>query len=215
MSYAAAVHRGFGELTAAAALCLLLALALDHCALRGARETLVRGVTLILVAEAGLLLVSAHLRLVAYEEAYGYSLQRLYVRAHTVMTAISLALLAWEVCAGIDTGRLFRRLGLAAAIAVAVFSYWNHAAWVTAHDIGRYQRTGTVDIVYLTQELGDDAIPELIRSLPALRDPQAALARSRLEALKVAHAKEAEPHWYEWNLRRMTARRALAALPVP
>jgi hypothetical protein len=212
-SYAAAVHLGFGELTIAAALCLLLALGLDRHALRGVHERRVQGLTLALIAEAALLLVSAHLRVSAYEEAYGYSLERLYVHAHTVAVALALALLAFEVRTSIDAGRLFRRLGLAAALSVALFAYWNHSAWVARQNLARYQRSGQLDVSYLVQGLGEDALPEVIRDLPVLAAPQAQMARALLEPLRAASAKARTPRWYEWNLRRAAARAALASLP--
>lgn len=213
LSYADAVHRGFGELTVAAALCLLLTLGLDRHAQRGARERLVQGLTLVLIAEAALLLVSAHLRVSAYEEAYGYTLERLYVHAHTVLIALALALLAWEVVASIDAGRLCRRLGLVAALALALFAYWNHAAWVARQNIARYQRSGQIDVPYLVRGLGDDALPEVIADLPVLAAPLAQTARAQLEPLRCASAKARAPRWFEWNLRRAAAREALARLP--
>jgi hypothetical protein len=212
VSYADAVHRGFGELTVAAALCLLLALALDHFALRGSRESQARALTLILIAQAGLLLVSAHVRIAAYEKAYGFTLERLYVHAYTIMTAIALLLLAWEVWTAIDARRLFRRLGLVAALAIAMFCYWNHAAWIARQNMERYRRTGMIDVNYLVTGLGDDALPELIHDLPALSAPLAQQAHDQLMALRQRRGVPRPARWYEWNLRRAAARDALASL---
>lgn len=212
LRYADAVHRGFRELTVAAVLCLLLTLVLDRYARRGRHEASVKILTLVLIVEATALLVSAHLRISAYEQAYGYTLQRLYAHAHTIATGIALALLAWEVCVSIDARRLFRRVGLAAAMSVALFCYWNHAAWVARQNITRYQLTGFIDVSYLVGGLGDDALPEVVRSLPSLAAPLAQSARVQLEALRLARANAHALHWYEWNLRRETAQEALASL---
>jgi hypothetical protein len=117
------------------------------------------------------------------------------------------------VWVSIDAGRLFRRLGLAAALAVATFAWWNHAAWIARQNVARYQHTGSIDIDYLVRALGEDALPEVIRALPALSAPLAQQARGQLEVVRTARMRNGRARWYEWNLRRAAAREALASLP--
>ena len=214
VTYADAVHRGFWELTVAAGLCLLLTLALDQLARHGTRERAVRLATFILIAEAALLLASAWYRVAVYEAAYGYTFQRLYAQAHTLLIGLSLLLLAREVAVGIDARRLIRRMGLLAALALGVFCYWNHAAWIADANIARWRNTGNLDVQYLVYGLGDDALPEVIAQLPALSTPLADGVRIRLAGLQAQRAANAPAHWYEWNLRRAAADRALRALPA-
>jgi hypothetical protein len=84
---------------------------------------------------------------------------------------------------------------------------------VARQNIARYQRSGQLDVSYLVQGLGEDALPEVIRDLPVLAAPQAQMARALLEPLRATSAQARTPRWYEWNLRRAEARAALASLP--
>ena len=142
LSFAEAIHRGFGEITIVVTLCAGLIIGLDRHAIRGSTESRIRALSFVLVAECLLLLASAYHRLASYEAAYGYTSFRLYVAIYIAAAAIALALLAWEIFTGIDLARLTRRVMIVAVLALCTPIYWNSAAWVVRQNLARRQSTG-------------------------------------------------------------------------
>ena len=183
-------------------------------------ESQVKATALVLVGEAGLLLVSAYYRVAAYEAAYGYTLERLYVQVYTVAVGVGLLLLAREIWSGIEVGRLIRRLSIVGALCVVGLAYWNHEAWIARQNIERYRHTGSIDLDYLVSGLGDDALPEVLQSWPQLAGKAAGEARDGqiLSPLANPARRRYGSHWYEWNLRRAAADAAVQtarAIRVP
>jgi len=218
LTYADAVHRGFGELTLVVSLSALLVIALDRSALRGRGERRVRGLTWLLLAECLLMLVSAWHRLTAYEAAYGYTVWRVEVHLYMVFVATAIAFLLRETVGGVDPARLGRRT-LGAAVAMLAFAaYWNVPAWVVERNITRSFTSHRLDAAYLVAGLGDDALPALERGLPRV---ESALQTDVLCWLHVGRTLGryggAPGEWYEWNFRRAAAaaaRERLLRLPV-
>ena len=214
LTFAEALHRGFGEITIVVTLCAWLIIALDRHAIRGTREPLVRILEVLVVTACALLLASAYHRLLSYEAAYGYTTFRLYVAIYIAAAAMALALLAWEIWRGIDLVRLTRRIMVVAVLALCTPIYWNSAAWVVRQNLAR-RHSSDIDTAYWPNGLSADAVPEIVAALPLLPPAQAEeLARN----LKQRHASLSDPagkhsRWYEWNLRREAARRALQSLP--
>jgi hypothetical protein len=214
LTFAEALHRGFVEITIVVTLSAWLIIALDRYAIRGDRERRLRVVQLLLVAACLLLLVSAYHRLVSYQAAYGYTAFRIYVGIYVAAAALALALLAREICTNIDLPRLTRRVMIVAVLALCAPVYWNSAAWVVRRNLARSETTGQLDVAYLARGLSADAVPAAVEALPRLPADQAAfLVKSLMErhAHLVGPARE-RAQWYEWNLRREAAQRALTEL---
>ncbi|MEO5588276.1 MAG: DUF4153 domain-containing protein, partial [Gemmatimonadaceae bacterium] len=92
--------------------------------------------------------------------------------------------------------------------------YWNHEAWIASRNIDRYVTTGRLDTSYLTRDLSPNALPVLIRSLSSLPEP----ARSELlGAIRIRYSgrnrRIFDDRWFEWNLRRSAALKALGSVP--
>ena len=211
MTYAQAVHRGFAELTGVVSLTALLVLVLDASALREAHEGRVRVLCGVLLAQCLLLLASAWMRLLAYEEAYGYSMLRVYVHLYILMVAAGLLLLAREALTRIDTQRLLREAVIAGLVGLLVVAYVNLPAWVVERNVARYQQGGVLDRDYLVQGGGLDALPTLERLLADLNAADRAdiLCRVRQRHAGLRSPLREPEHWFEWNLRRHAARAAL------
>jgi hypothetical protein len=213
VTFAEALHRGFVEITIVVTLSAWLIIALDRYAIRRDRERRLRVVQLLLVAACLLLLVSAYHRLVSYQAAYGYTAFRVYVGIYVAAAAFALALLAREICTGIDLARLTRQVMVVAVLALCAPVYWNSAAWVVRRNLARSETTGQLDVAYLARGLSADAVPAAVEALPGLPADQAKLlVKSLME--RHAHLEPAgeRAHWYEWNLRREAAQRALTEL---
>jgi hypothetical protein len=208
ITFAEYARRGFNELTIVATLCVLLLMALDRHAQRGAREGAVRLVAWALVAETLLLLVSAFRRVWLYEDAYGFTTTRLYAQAYMIVMALVLLWLAWELRAVVDTRRLARWAAALGVLAFVTLGYWNHEAWIARTNVERGIRTGVMDATYLVRGLSLDAVPALVRAQGSAPEPVAGPLRDALRA-RYTGARVRDCRWFEWNLRQAQAAHAL------
>ncbi|MDQ6828139.1 MAG: DUF4173 domain-containing protein [Gemmatimonadota bacterium] len=210
VTYASAVHRGFAELTVCATLCALLIILADKVAVRGEHESKVRTLALVLIVETQLLLFSAYHRVDLYENAYGYTTERLYAQVYMGLVSGVLAMLAWEVWGAIDMPRLVRRTATVGVLALTTLSYWNHHAWIARQNVDRFAATGKIDTRYLAKDLAPNAMPQVAALLPRLSAADAAWTKGCLRDLYLAHGGlDRSGHWYEWNARRAAIRPAL------
>jgi hypothetical protein len=146
------------------------------------------------------IVASALRRLWLYEEAYGYTRLRLFVGAVELGLGWILVLV---LAAGVRLRyRWLPRAVLAStAVGLLAFAALNPDRFVAARNIDRYERTGRVDMGYLSW-LSADAVPELRRLPPAGR--VCALVRAS-EELRHQH----DP-WYAYNAGRAAARQVPA-----
>ena len=216
-TFAEATHRGFGEMIVAATLCAMVIMTLDQRALRGARERSVRLLSWGVIAASLVIVAAAYERVRYYEAAYGYTEQRLYVQVICGLVSLALLSLAWELRSVINVPRLIRHVALIAIACVAGLSYWNHAAWIVDANVGRFARTGKLDVSYLERlaRSSPDAIPALIAALPSLAPADASRLRECLRHAFIDRSILMPPprtgglSWYELSLRRADARAAL------
>ena len=158
LTYAEYVHQGFGQLTVATLLTLLVVWAASHWAgdtlgdrvwLRASLGALC-ALTLVVVGSA---LYRMHL----YQEAYGFTQLRLLVDVFegwlgVLVLAVAVAgLVRW----GIWLPRFALISGVVALLGVAAI---NPDAWIAEHNLDRYADTGRVDWTFL-RNLSADAVP--------------------------------------------------------
>lgn len=211
ISYAAAVHRGFVELNVASTVCGALLFALHRYALSGQRNHWVRSLQWIVTAEAQILLLSAFYRVNLYEDTYGYTRLRLYVQIYAAVASIALVLLLIELRVYPRLDRFLRRVMVLVALVFAGLVWGNADAWIARANLTRYARTGRIDVAYLTNGLGPDAVPELVRALPHLPGTVAAVIEDCLRDRKqYRDLGNKDDRWFEWNLRRTALRASLA-----
>ena len=214
LTYADAVHRGFGELTSVVTMTAFLVIFLDRDAARAGREVSVRVISWMLVGECLLMLASAWRRLVSYEDAYGYTELRVHLHLYMVLVALALLLLGREISGSIVAMRWMHGT-LAAGLAILVFAaYWNAPAWIVERNIDRYQRSHVFDTDYLIDQGGLDAVPtierQLVRLEPLYRTYTICGLRRRYGI--APQVTSADNSWFEWNWRRSAAQRSLLKL---
>jgi hypothetical protein len=193
LTYAEYVHQGFGQLTVATALTLLVvwaaarkaprATAADVAWLRGSLGLLCL-LTLVVVASA---LYRMHL----YQEAYGFTELRLLVDVFEGWLGL---LVVGVMIAGVTLNArwLPRAALLSGASLLLGLAAINPDAWIAQHNVDRYAETGKVDWVHL-QGLSDDAVPVLAK----LPDDVVGCAMRYREV--------SDDDWLEWNLGRHRA----------
>jgi two-component system sensor histidine kinase BaeS len=202
LTYAGYVHEGFGQLTVATVLTLLVvwaasrkagADASDRWWLRGSLGGLCL-LTLVVVA-------SALHRMDLYQDAYGFTRLRLLVDVFEGW--LGLVVVAVMVAGiGLRGWWLPRAALLSGATLLLGLAVVNPDAWIAEHNIDRYQATGKVDWSYL-RGLSMDAAP----TLAALPPEQAACA--------LGDPSPSRDDWSSWNLARSRAADVLADFRLP
>jgi two-component system sensor histidine kinase BaeS len=193
LTYAEYVHQGFGQLTVATALTLLVVWA---AARKAPRDTVadrgwLRGALGLLCVLTLVVVASALYRMHVYQEAYGFTQLRLLVDVFEgwlglvvlgVLVAGITLRAAWLPRAALLSGAVLM-LGLAAI---------NPDAWIAQQNIDRYEATGKLDTGYL-RGLSADAVP-VLDSLP-----------DELAQCVLADRSPSDDDWLEWNLGRHRA----------
>lgn len=198
LTYAEYVHQGFGQLTAATFLTLVVVgiatrkasqeTASDRLALRAALITLCV-LTLAVVA-------SALYRMSLYQEAYGYTVLRVFVDGFELWLGLLLVLVIVSIVRLKGTW-LPRAALLSGALFFLGFGLMNPDGWVATKNIERFHDTGKLDTYYLAG-LGPDAIPSMI---DGLTEQQAACVVS----WNMERSDERSDDFLSWNLGRARA----------
>ncbi len=194
LTYAEYVHQGFGQLTVATALTVLVvAVAARHAPRRTTSERVwLRGLLGLLCGLTLVVVASALFRMHVYEQAYGFTQLRLLVSVFEAWLGVVLLLVlvaglrlrgAWVPLAALVSGAVML-LGLAAI---------NPDGYVAHQNVQRFAETGKIDVDYLAT-LSDDAVP----ALATLPEPQR-------DCVLGGRSKDTGD-WLEWNLGRSRAR---------
>jgi hypothetical protein len=214
-TFAEYARRGFGELAVAATTAVLLIIATRRFGTsdaRGVRTVFsLRTAALVLLAAVVCVLASALHRVSLYESAYGFTTRRVYAQAYMAMTLVILVIVTTHVLGRFDAARLARQIMTVSLTAFAVLVYWNGDAWVASRNLDRFVRTGKIDVLYLTRGLAPDAYPTLVRATHTLPAPTALQLHSAL-LREASRTLDRPDRWFEWNLRRTSARHALYTL---
>ncbi|WP_109508283.1 DUF4153 domain-containing protein [Nocardioides speluncae] len=194
LTYAEYVHQGFGQLTVATALTLLVVWAAGRKAPRETQQDriwvqaslgLLCAMTLVVVA-------SALYRMHVYQEAYGFTELRLLVDVFEgwlgLLVLAMLVGLFWPIHQWLP--RLALLSGVVALLGIAAI---NPDAWIARQNLERYDETGKVDWYYL-RGLSSDAVPVL------------AELKGEERACALAGHEVGNDDWLEWNLGRWQAR---------
>jgi len=216
LTYAEYARRGFAELVVVAILAGSLVIGADRLARR--RTAMVVAGAIGLAVLTGVVIASSALRLMLYQDAYGWTELRLYVLATIGWLAVGTI--------GLVIGLVFDRVRwighglLVAALAVGLaLNVLGPARFITEQNVARLLDPSLVppngqaglDVWYVVR-LGDDAVPALVRGLPALDAKSADFAAlalgQRLDELRNEPGLNA---WQAWNAGREAARDALEA----
>jgi hypothetical protein len=205
VTYAESARQGFGQLTLATALVLLLIAGVRSWgradSVRDRRTMTAMNAALCVLT---LLVVASALRRMAlYQEAFGYTTLRVNVDVFEVW----LGIVVLAVLVSLFVGRrwLGRTVLVSAAVLVAGLSLGNVNGFVAERNIAQYQQTGEIDSAYLSR-LGDDAVPAIHASdLPA-----------DLKACVISRSttRDGNSAWPEWNLARSRADDIRADYPL-
>lgn len=161
-NYAEYARRGFAELVLVTIINFSLLLGGIHGvkAEGGVREKIFLGVLLsMLVGSTVVMLISAHLRLSLYEEAYGYTITRILV--HAFMIFLALLLLLSLVRVWLNRMPLLKPFVVVSLVAWLLINYINIDTIIAKNNIHRYTQIGKIDLSYF-HSLSYDMIPYLV-----------------------------------------------------
>jgi two-component system, OmpR family, sensor histidine kinase BaeS len=200
LTYADYVHEGFGQLTVATALTLLVIWAAARKAPRASAgdRLRLRAALGLLCVQTLVVVASALYRMHVYQEAYGFTELRLLVDVFEGwLGLLVLAVMAAGItlkAAWLPRFALLSGAGLIVALAVI-----NPDAWIAQRNVDRFEETGKLDWVYL-RDLSDDAVPVLV-TLP-----------DGVRACVLDGREQSEDDWLEWNLGRWRAADVLSSV---
>ena len=195
LTYATYVHQGFGQLTVATLLTLVVVgVVARKASRRTARERLLlRGILGLLCLLTLVVVASALHRMHVYEQAYGYTRLRLLVSVFEGWLGLVVLLV---VAAGVRLRGSWvpRGVLLTGAGALLVLAAANPDALIARANLDRFAETGRVDPVYLSG-LSADAAP--------------VLAGTGCATVPVRRG-----DWLEWNLGRARADVSVASARI-
>jgi len=163
-TYAEYARRGFFELVVVALIAGVLYFSLASFTKRDtlAKKHAFSVMAGLLLAQVGVMLISAFQRLRLYEQAYGFTSSRL--AAHVFMIFVGLLLLALII---MELTNSFRKLGLLLVLGVLAFALvmvgLNEDALIAKQNLERAVQGEKLDAAYLVHGLSNDAVPTLFR----------------------------------------------------
>jgi hypothetical protein len=210
ITYAEYVHRGFAELSVAATVVIGAILVTRRSWITA--DTWARRVAAAaIIGECGMVAI-AFMRVVRYEQAYGYTTLRVYAQAYMLVLACMSGLLLLEIAKRTQSARFAYRSATAALAILAACVYFNTDAWIVRENVDRYAATGSLDARYLVFDLSDDAVPALVASVPRLHEPERSDLIRMLRDRKEMHGRGRSHGWYSWNYREKQNERAVQAM---
>ncbi len=212
-TYAEYARRGFGELVAVAVLTLGMILLLAQFGRRevASQRIWFNGLSAALVGLVGAILGSALMRVLMYEDAYGFTRLRTYT--HIAIYWIAVMCVAFLVLLLLGRLRLFAPacviglLGFAATLSVI-----NVDGFIVRQNAARMDQTGLVDAAYLSS-LSSDALPALAGLAMRSFEPARSELLGRLACRQIALQQgTAGLRWPSYHFSDAAALRALAPL---
>ena len=167
LSYAEYVHQGFAQLTVATFLTVVVVgLTMRRAARDTARDRLVLRVLLGSLCLLTLAVVASALyRMSLYQEAFGYTVLRVFVDGFELWLGLVIVFLLVALIR-LSGWWVPRAVLVSAAVFALGFAAMNPDAWVAGRNIDRYDAGKSLDTAYLST-LSADATPTIVDRLPA------------------------------------------------
>ncbi|MBP6944626.1 DUF4173 domain-containing protein [Patescibacteria group bacterium] len=212
-TYAEYARQGFWELLAVAALSLLVLLASEkYAGVEGKKDKPFLVPALILIAEVGVLMVSAFKRLSLYIDAYGMTALRFYAVGFIVFLVALFILLAIKfIVLKRESFFAFGAL-LSLVVLLITVNLVNPDAFIARANLERYNQTGKIDLPYMS-ELSADAQSWKIELYKKLEGGDRGYLQMSLERQK-ARLEIDRADWQSANLARARAWEMLQALGI-
>src|SRR3989344_3436559 len=209
-TYAEYARRGFFELIAVAIISLLLLLSTEKYVVKKEADHALgfKVLSTALVVQVILIMASAFTSLSLYEEAYGFTILRLYSHAFIILLAVIFCLLVYKIYRDKRENTFAFRIFISVVLFLAMMNFFNPDAFIARRNIERFSDTGNLDIFYLSH-LSDDALPDMMKALDISNDD---LRKSFARELYWRAQNSQSPYFSKWqslNISRMRAEKIL------
>lgn len=204
-SYAEYARSGFFELVIVTAInfALLMGTLVFSGTERGLLQKMNNIMLYILVVCSCVMLYSAYMRLVLYEEAYGYTYIRFLVHAFMIFLGVLLIIAGLRIhFSNLPLAKFYIIFGL---ISYVIMNYVGMDIIIAEKNMERYKESHNIDESYLNT-LSADAIPTLIKFS---RDEHAIMDTYLQEQLQ--YLSERDRDWPSFNVSEYRAEKALKA----
>jgi len=210
-TYSEYARRGFGELVWVAIILLFLLLTTEKY-VRTAESEHTAGFKLLstaLVVQVTLIIASAFMRLLLYEQAYGFTTLRLYSHCFVIWLALVFLFVLIKIDFDKRENTFAVRVFISMILFLAFMNFLNPDSFIAKRNIERYNVTGRLDTDYLFS-LSDDAIPELVKVLENA-DSNALPPLTKELYQRYSNRKDYSYYqgWQSMNLSRMQAEKIL------
>ncbi|TGA99444.1 DUF4173 domain-containing protein [Sporolactobacillus shoreae] len=206
-TYSEYARRGFFELVVVTLINFSILLLLIYFTKKGgiAGIRTIQCLESLLVICTLVILLSAFVRMYLYEQMYGYTYLRVLTHAFMIFLFVLFILTFSRIWK--EDIKLYRLYLLTAITAFVIINYANIDVLITKFNIERYDRTGKIDVSYLTS-LSDDAISEMTVLLQA-KDPAVAekIENDLFEKKRILETKRP---WQSFNIAQYRAEKVLA-----
>ncbi|WP_415812891.1 DUF4153 domain-containing protein [Mesobacillus thioparans] len=209
-TYAEFARRGFFELLFVTMLNLLIITTIVSYVEKSSKfiTLFIRSLLSLLVTFSGVMLYSAFLRLLMYEEAYGFTFAR--VLAHSFMVFLLVVLCYSLMRIWMERLSLVRFYIIAAIIFYTVINTIQLDQYIVDRNLERYSETGKIDIYYLNSLSyeGVEGLVELYKLNPGHPGLSDLLLQRKQEFL------DSEESWNSINISRRSAEKAIKDLEI-
>ncbi|CEG27279.1 DUF4153 domain-containing protein [Bacillus sp. B-jedd] len=205
-TYAEYARRGFFELVFVSVINLSVTVFVLSFAksAAGLMNRLIQGALSILVLASGIILCSAFMRLLMYEEAYGFTFLRVLIHSFMIFLLVIFCYTLAKIW--LTRLSLFHFYFIAALVYYTAINIINLEQIVADRNMDRYELTGKIDLDYLAymSDTGVLALSELYKEKPEMAGLKNLLKDRKMEVEATAHGQ-----WQSYNLTREKARDAL------
>lgn len=212
-SYAEYLHRGFAETIISAMLTTITLIIVEksYGKLRQGNRLYISSVAVMLVSTI-IITLSTLYRMYIYQQAYGLSMQRLFVGIFSTWVFGTLLILAYKLYNHKSDSFYVNSAAIAGLAIWSIFLLCNPHALITKNNLQRYLDGKQLDTLYV-QELSTDAVPAIINTLPLLpQESQQLIKDSVLSEIKFRLGTNQD--WQSWNLSEARAKKMLGNIPL-
>ncbi|HHY73285.1 MAG TPA: DUF4173 domain-containing protein [Bacillus bacterium] len=208
-TYAEYARRGFFELLFVTMINLTVTITVIYSTkiVQGLLKKTIRFALAVLVLSSGVILISAFMRMMMYEDAYGFTFLRVLVHSFMIFLMVILAYTLVKIW--LEQLSLFHFYFIAALIYYVGINFINLDSIVVKQNITRYEETGKIDINYLNSlsSTGILGLIELYEKNPHVQGLEELLQQRKQE--KKWLKSEA---WQSYNLAKNRAYQKLGEL---
>jgi hypothetical protein len=208
-TYAEYARRGFFELITVAIISLILLLTTEKYIVKKNTDHAIgfKLLSTALIIQVILIMTSAFTRLSLYEEAYGFTVLRLYSHTFICFLAVVFCLLLYKIYKDKRENTFTFRIFISTILFLAAMNFFNPDAFIAQRNIDRFAATGKLDTRYLSS-LSKDALPDTIKLLNTPNDDvRKSFARDLYWRYFIRHELTDSPYnkWQSLNISRMKA----------